>query len=232
MNNDRTAVAAKEPMFNIKEKAPIVLGVLLILIHVAIYYGGKIGLGFIEQWAGYWALLKSPDLMTGSELPMFTALLGHGFLHGSWTHVLLNVGMMVPFGVVTIRAAKLLATSKGRAPRGNGVFFLIFFAGVIVGGLGQLLYWIVTKDSGMALGASGGVSALFASAAWAMGGKKQLIKFGFGWLIINVLMFFFGHLLTGGGGVAWASHLAGFVAGGVLAPFFLRPSSANMKLVG
>ena len=223
MDNNTAAPTIKEPIFNIKEKSPIVLGALLLAIHVLVYYGGQFGFGMVERMAEYWALLKSADYGGQTTLSKATALIGHGFIHGSWTHVLLNVGMLIPFGVVTIRGARLRAASKGRRPNGNGAFLAIFLAGVIIGGLGQLGLWAFTKDTGLALGASGGVSALFASMAWAIGGPKQLAKFGFGWLVINILMIFGGELLTGGGGVAWAAHLAGFAAGAILAPFLVRP---------
>lgn len=227
MQNDTTSHTtppAREPIFNIQEKLPIILGLLLIFIHVLVFYGGTFGLGAIEPFAEYWGLLKSADYSGQTALSKTTAIIGHGFLHGSWTHVLLNVGMMIPFGVVTIRGAKMMSASRGKRPAGNAAFLMIFFAGVVVGGLGQLALWGLTQDTGLALGASGGVSALFASMAWAIGGPKQLLKFGFGWLVINILMIFGGGLLTGGGGVAWAAHLAGFVAGAVLAPLLVRPN--------
>lgn len=231
MQNDpflpSTSPAPREPIFNIKEKAPIALGVVLLMIHVLVFYGASFGLGVVESWAEYWGLLKSPDYGGQTRLSELSALIGHGFIHGSWTHVLLNVGMLIPFGVVTIRGAKLLSASRGRRPAGNLTFMVVFLAGVIVGGLGQLGLWALTDESGLALGASGGVSALFATMAWAIGGPKQLLKFGFGWLVINIFMIFGGGLLTGGGGVAWAAHLAGFAAGAVLAPFMVRPNIAT-----
>ena len=224
MQNDSAQSQPREPIFNIKEKLPVILGVLLLIIYVLVFYGYRVGLGFIEREAEYWALLKSHDYSGQTALSKATAIIGHGFIHGSWTHVLLNVGMMIPFGVVTIRGAKLMSTSRGRRPAGDLAFLMIFFGGVIIGGLGQLGLWSFTNESGAALGASGGVSALFASMAWAIGGPKQLLKFGFGWLVINLLMIFGGGLLTGGGGVAWAAHLAGFMAGAILAPFLVRPN--------
>ncbi len=224
MQNDSAKSQPREPIFNIKEKLPVMLGVMLLIIYVLVFYGEKVGLGFVERQAEYWALLKSHDYSGQTSLSKTTAIIGHGFIHGSWTHVLLNVGMMIPFGVVTIRGAKLMSASRGRRPSGNVAFLAIFFGGVIIGGLGQLGLWSLTNESGAALGASGGVSALFASMAWAIGGPKQLLKFGFGWLIINILMIFGGDLLTGGGGVAWAAHLAGFAAGAILAPFLVRPN--------
>lgn len=232
MQNNITTPSVREPIFNIKEKAPVILGVIFLIIHVLVFYGSRLGLGNVEIFADHWALLKSSDFEGQTALTKATSLIGHGFIHGSWTHVLLNVGMLIPFGVVTIRGAKLKAASRGHQPKGTFAFLLIFFAGVIVGGLGQIGLWNFTNDSGAALGASGGVSALFASMAWAMGGPKQLLKFGFGWLVINILMIFGGGLLTGGGGIAWAAHLAGFVAGAALAPLLLRPNIVAGSITG
>lgn len=215
-----------EPVFNIKERTPLLLAAVLLAIHIAVTYGPS----QIERSAEYWALLKSLNVPGQTGLMMVTSLLGHGFLHGSWTHVLLNCGMLVAFGVVTMTAAKLHATARGRRVSGNAAFFAIFFAGVIVGGLGQWLQWFVINDTGFALGASGGVSALFASAAYAMGGRKKLVQFGMGWLLINLIMIFAGGLLTDGAGFAWAAHLAGYVAGAVVAPFLLRPNSTGFSV--
>lgn len=231
MENNSSSAAYKEPIFNIKEKTPIVFGGVLILIYVLVFYGGSFGFGFVERFAEVWGVLKSADYPGQNQLTKASSLIGHGFLHGSWTHVLLNIGLLVAFGVVTIRGAKLKAAAAGRRPRGNSVFFLIFFAGVIIGGLGQLLYWNLANETGAALGASGGVSALFASMAWATGGPRQLLKFGFGWLIINILMIFFGGLMTGGGGIAWAAHLAGFAAGAALAPLTVRSNIGSAASV-
>ena len=225
MQNNTTETTVKEPIFNIKEKTPVVLGLIFLIIHVFVFYGAKFGVGNVEFFAEHWALLKSPDYSGQTSLTKTTSLFGHGFIHGSWTHVLLNVGMLIPFGVMTIRGAKLKSASRGHRSKGTIAFLMIFFAGVIIGGLGQLGLWTLTGESGAALGASGGVSALFASMAWAIGGPKQLLKFGFGWLVINILMIFGGSLLTGGtGGIAWAAHLAGFAAGAVLAPLLVRPN--------
>jgi membrane associated rhomboid family serine protease len=234
MTNISPPSAPQEPVFNISEKWPLYLAGILIAVHVLVFHGQIAGLGAAERAAETWGVLKSADFPGQSGATKLVSLLGHGFLHGSWTHVLLNAAMLVPFGVVTIRGAKLLKVSKGRPARGNGAFLIIFFASVIIGGLGQLLYWSLSGETGLALGASGGVSGLFASAAWAMGGKPQLLKFGFGWLMINALIvglgLFAGNLLSGGAGIAWAAHLAGFAGGAIFAPFLVRANSTNFKV--
>lgn len=218
----------QEPIFNITERAPVILGAVFIGLHIAIYYGPD----FIESFAAFWGVLKAWNMAGQTQLSRATAVLGHGFIHGSWTHVLLNTAMMVPFGVVTIKGAKILQAQKGRASRGLFAFLFIFIAGVIIGAAGQLLQWNIAKDAGgMAVGASGGVSALFASGAWAMGGRPQLLRFGAAWIVINIILIYAGSTLTGGAGIAWASHLAGFAAGAVLAPLLVRAKSTGLKSV-
>lgn len=219
---------SREPIFNISEKAPLYFSAGLILIHVAVFYGPR----SIDSFAAYWGLLKSLDITGQTPMSKATSLIGHGFLHGSWSHVLLNCAMMVIFGVATIKGAKMMQTSKGRAPRGNAVFFKIFFAGVIIGGLGQWAWWALIGETSSALGASGGVSALFASMAWAIGGRAKMIQFGLGWFVLNIIFIFAGPLLTGGAGFAWMAHLAGYVGGAAVAPFLVRPSSAGLSLRG
>jgi len=217
----------KEPIFNIRERLPLWFSGILLAIHLIIYYGPQ----SIERFAGYWALLKSSDFTMQTSLTKLTSLIGHGFLHGSWMHLFVNCGMLVAFGVVTIQGAKIFQTSKGRPPRGSAAFFLVFFAGVIIGGLGQWLQWGVSQQAGTALGASGGVSALFASTAWAIGGKSKMIQFGFAWLLINIILIFAGPLLTGSdGGVAWAAHLAGYLGGALVAPFCIRANSTRFTI--
>ncbi|MGB0906264.1 MAG: rhomboid family intramembrane serine protease [Maricaulaceae bacterium] len=221
----------REPIFNISERAPVVLGAVFIAVHVVATYGPL----FLQNIIAMWGLLMSPDMAAQiNDLPAgraYTSLILHGFLHGSWAHALVNTAMMVPFGVVTIKGAKLRAAQKGRSARGEGTFLFVFFAGVIIGGAGQLLYWKISGEPGSALGASGGVSALFACGAWAMGGRPQLLKFAGAWLLINIVMIFAGEVMTGGAGVAWASHLAGFAAGAVLGPLLVRANSTGFRAV-
>ncbi|WP_371395615.1 rhomboid family intramembrane serine protease [Fretibacter rubidus] len=216
----------REPIFNIKEPLPLYLGGLFIAVHVAILYGPA----FIESFAARWFLLKSLNLPGQGTVDLLTSLIGHGFLHGSWTHVLMNVGMLVVFGVATIQGIKMYATSRGRATSGTKEFMFIFLFAVIMGGLAQWFQWWAGDIRGTALGASGGVSGLFATAAWAMGGQKKMLQFGFAWLVINIVMIFAGELMTGGGGIAWASHLGGYIAGALLAPFMVRPNSTGFSI--
>jgi len=221
-------MSVKEPMFNISERAPIWLAGVFITIHGLV----QIIPAFIETYlAYYWVLrpLTTPGL---SVLTKPISLVMHGFLHGSWTHALVNSGMCVIFGVVTIKGIKLHQTSKGKPPKGDFKFLLIFLFGVIGGGLAQWLWWGLPVSGSTigtaALGASGGASALFASGGWALGGKAKLISFGIAWTVINLVLFATDPLT--GLNIAWAAHLGGYVAGALIVPFWVRKNSAKFKI--
>ena len=218
----------KEPMFNIAERAPVWLAGILIVIYAAILYLPNI----LTSAAVNFMILKPLGTFGRSNFDQAFSLLGHGFLHGSWSHVLMNSAMMIVFGVATIRGAKLLAASQGMPAKGEAKFLLVFLIGIIAGGLAQWLYWSVINivQSGAnvgALGASGGASALFATAAWAIGGKDKLIAFGIGWMFINLIIVLAESII--GISIAWAAHLGGYIGGALIAPFWIRANSAGLS---
>jgi len=144
----------------------------------------------------------------------------------------MNAGMTIVFGIAVIRGAKLLATSKGKPSTATRDFFLIFFAGVIIGGLFQWGWWAVINaqlTATGAVGASGGASALFAAGAWAIGGRNKMVQFGFGWVIINVVMVLAEKFI--GISIAWPAHIGGYIAGMILAPLFVKPNSTQLSML-
>lgn len=218
-----------EPMFNIQERTPMVLGGVLIAIHLLL----SLAPGGLSIFARNWALLvplETQGLPLGRQL---FSLLGAGFLHGSWTHVLVNTGMIVAFAVITMLGVRALAQARrfeGRKPflSADIVFLLIFALGVIGGNLFQWGWWALTDTArSAALGASGGGAALFATAAWAMGGRDRLMKYAGGWALINVIFVIAEPIF---GPVAWAAHIGGFVMGALLAPYWVRPFSTGFSI--
>ena len=215
----------REPMFNISEKAPVWLAGLLVIIHVIVHYGPASLSNSIVDWG----MLVPLGVGDPSILKSAVRLIGHGFLHGSWGHVLMNSGMIVIFGVITMRGARAMRFSKGRTKGVRLDFLQIFLIGVIGGGLAQWLWWKVSGSiDTAALGASGGASALFATTAWALGGKERLIGFGMGWALINAVMVLAGPIL--GINLAWAAHMGGYVAGAALAPLLIKANSSRFGL--
>ena len=218
----------REPMFNFTEKAPAYLAGLFIAIQLLLEVLPRQLLGALDKF-GVLRPLGSPGTDAVSHL---ISLVGHGFLHGGWGHVMMNSGMTIVFGIAAIRGAKLLAASKGKGATASRDFFIIFFSGVIIGGLFQWGWWAAT-DAQLtltgAVGASGGASALFAAGAWAIGGRDKMIQFGFGWAVINVVMVLLENFI--GMGIAWPAHVGGYIAGMIAGPLFVKANSTKLSIL-
>ncbi len=206
----------REPILNIPEKSVVALIVPLLVIH---FLASMPAIRTIL----YEYFLLVPMEITAADVTPFRqiiSLLGHGFLHGSLGHVLMNSAMILIFGIITVRSIRALK------PAGADLrFWLIFLLGVIGGGIAQWGVWAATNtDVAAALGASGGASALFATAGWAIGGRDRLIGYGLGWVLLNIGMVLAEPLI---GPISWAAHIGGFVIGAWLAPYWVKPSSAS-----
>ncbi len=219
---------AREPFFNFSEPLPAYTAGLLIALFLALQF-----IPVLWRAVGPLVILR-PLGFLGTTLPeqLFT-LLGHGAAHGSFTHVLMNAGMIAVLGVATVKGARLKAVSAGRRRSAKLSFLTIFFFGIITGGLAQWLYWFVISapigsNAPAAVGASGGASALLAVAGWAIGGKDQMMKFGFGWAAINLIMVLIGPYI--GLSLAWPAHLGGFIGGMILAAPLVKPNSTGLGL--
>jgi membrane associated rhomboid family serine protease len=150
------------------------------------------------------------------------------FLHGNWTHALTNAALVLAFGTPV---ARLFGTGL----RGVVCYFAFFLVCGVLAALGfAALHW--GADAGM-VGASGAASGLVAAAARLVAGRGRLggifapfvLTMGAAWLLVNlmvagVMMAGASGLIpgTGGAGVAWEAHLAGFVAGALLVGPFAR----------
>lgn len=187
-------------------------------VHVATIFLGD------RDWVYFsFALFPLPaESVTVPSLQQFYGLVTHGLLHRDFNHLIMNSGGLLIFGLLTFRGVR---ERFGFGAKGLIFFWLIFWLGVAVGGLFQWAYWaVMTPGYGSAVGASGGVSALFATAGWAIGGRDSMIKFGGAFVIMNALM------VWGMGNIAWAAHAGGFIAGAGLAPHWVKPFSAKPSL--
>ena len=213
-------MAAREPIFNFSEAAPVRAAAVLIgLFALARYtpFGRMPEIGNL--------LVLRPLSRTDGE--GFVSVLGHALAHSSWMHVMANSAMMVVFAILVMRGARSLAIRQGRSARPVLAFLAVMVVGVVGGALAQWAWWAaIGAVQASAVGASGGVSALFAVAGYAIGGRDQMLKFGLAWLVINALLVVFPVM----GGIAWAAHLGGFAAGILIAPFVCAPSSTVFKV--
>jgi membrane associated rhomboid family serine protease len=155
------------------------------------------------------------NLVPGRWETVITAI----FLHGSWPHALMNGAFALAFAAPVARffGAKLPG-------------FLLFMAFYLVCGVLSNLGFAAVHPGSPALvvGASGAVSGLMGAAARLMGGdgrrpgplfSKAVLGMGGGWIAINLLIAVLGGGFlpgSGGAGVAWEAHLAGFAVGLVL----------------
>jgi membrane associated rhomboid family serine protease len=186
--------------------------------------------------AGYAVQSRLPDAIVQPYV-FSPAALRHGewwtlvtsvFLHGSWLHALSNAGFVLAFGSPVARFFGV---------RGRGVW--LYFAFYLVCGLFAALGFAAVHPGsaeGM-VGASGAASGLVAGASRLVAGRGRLgpiwapfvITMGLAWLLVNLLVA--GVMAvgatgllpgTGGAGVAWEAHLAGFLAGALLIGPFAR----------
>ncbi len=209
---------SREPIFNIPEKSIFVLIVILLGMH-ALSKMTPMG----EPLYEWFLLLPMETLYPVTTFRQAISLLGHGFLHGGWSHVFMNSGMILIFGLITFRGIR--AKSGYQGLKSDIKFWMIFCLGVIFGGLMQWGWWAVTNTlESAALGASGGASALFATAGWAIGGRQRLIGFGLAWILINAMVVAAESMI---GPISWAAHMGGFIMGALLAPYWLTPNSAG-----
>lgn len=146
------------------------------------------------------------------------------FLHGSWAHAMMN-------GAFALAFAAPLARLFGPKVEGALLFFSFY---VLCGVLANLGYAAVHPGGHIpVVGASGAVSGLMGAAARLIGGhgrvgpmlSRTVLGMGGGWIAINLLIAVFGGAIlpgSGGAGVAWEAHIAGFVVGVALIGLFAR----------
>lgn len=142
-------------------------------------------------------------------------IVSHMFLHGSWFHLFVNSAMLMAFGTAT---EKVLGSKK----------MLLFF--LLCGVCGAALHFIFYFSStDPVIGASGGLSGLFAATFMLFQGSgqgkgltkhKNLIGLVAVWIFISIIF----AVLGGGNGssIAWAAHIGGFLGGLAFYKKFLK----------
>ena len=119
----------REPMFNFTEKAPAYLAGLFIAIQAIMMVMPSSLLRPIDRFG----VLRPLGTPGADSVSHSVSLIGHGFLHGGWGHVLLNSGMIIVFGIAAIRGSKALATMRGKAAQASRDFLVIFFVFIFKG---------------------------------------------------------------------------------------------------
>lgn len=236
-SNGNQGQGGREPAFNLP---PVILAlaVLMLAVHLAQTFvlneEGRLNLliwfaylpvRFIDQSGeagGLWPLLWTP--------------VTHAFLHAGWEHLIFNCAWLAIFGTPVARR-------YGPVP-----FLVIFLVSAIAGAALFTVVALGFGQSGLLLGASGGVAGLTGASlrfmfqpvvfgrhpetgepvplGRALGSladiwrNTQARTFGIMWVVLNAAVPL---LPLGGAQIAWHAHLGGFFAGLFLVKLFEGP---------
>lgn len=147
-----------------------------------------------------------PEKFSMGDVDAFApvSLITHMFLHGSWMHVIMNAFMLAAFGSGVERwlgSKRLLA-----------LFILSGLFGVMAH------YILNTSSPYPMIGASGGLSGLFAAAIIMLnrgqreiGGRVGILPFALIWIGLSIGFGMLGG--PDGSSIAWAAHVGGFLGG-------------------
>lgn len=227
----------RQPVFLLPQSVMIFIMVLLV-IHAAYEFSldadGKLQ---VWIWLGFISARFFDPTIPGGMLPLLWTPVTHAFLHGDWTHVLMNVAWLAIFGTPVARRY------------GGIIFVFVFFVGVLGG---VALYAVLQWDTvAVLIGASGGVAGLTGAAmrfvfqpveiardpvtgkAHVLGRRLASMSelwnnsrarmFTLFWLGLNLAIPVYS-LFTGTNGpmIAWQAHIGGFAAGLMLPGFIER----------
>lgn len=183
--------------------------------------------------------LIDPNGAPGGLLPLIWTPVTHAFLHAGWEHVGLNVVWMLIFG------------SPIAQRYGPVKFFALFLIGAVIGALAFAATTLPQLQ--LLVGASGGIAALTGAAVRFVfqrqvvavdekTGERRVLGrklatlgefvrnptarfFSIVWLVLNGLVPLAPLIMGQAVGIAWQTHIAGFLAGLFLVPLFERRSS-------
>ena len=209
--------AAREPIFN----APLLTLALPLVIIGG--YGLQTLAGPNGQEAVFESFALNPLLLRQGHWDL---LLSHMFLHGSWSHAILNAAFCLAFSTPVVR-------SMGRGAGGVLSFLLFFLVCGVIAGLGYcLLNW---RDNVAMVGASGAISGLMGAASRMIRAPRghlngftqgPVVAMTVFWCGVNaasgLLPQFFAVGVPAGTLLAWQAHVVGFLAGLLLIGPWLR----------
>jgi membrane associated rhomboid family serine protease len=175
----------------------IILGIHILLTQIL---GQDIRDSLIDK-LGFTPERFSSGNVSGTD---FLTPLTHMFLHGGWMHVIMNTLMLAAFGSGIERWL------------GSKRMLLLFF---VSGLFGVATHYFLNANSPYPMiGASGGLSGLFAAAIVMlnrgqreMGGRIGILPFAILWIGLSIGFGMLGG--PDGSMIAWAAHVGGFLGG-------------------
>ncbi len=207
-------VQQKEALFNLSKIPILTRFIVFSFIIVQILIGLVIPNDYVPEIMQVFAFIPAVFLgeVEGISFLRVFSPLTYGFLHGDWVHLIFNSIMMIAFGTMVERqlGAKVMGT--------------FFIAGTCAGA--AIFAVLHAHDIAHLIGASAGISALFGVVLHLMmvqirrtqSQGKSMPFYGFVILWSAIMV------VTGlmGQGVAWPSHLAGFLSGVIMFDIYKR----------
>lgn len=198
---ERKIAGAAEPMINMPPVTKYLLGIIL-GIHIIL------ALILTPQQADTIVSLFGfiPERFNAGVPDIYTLIspLTHMFLHGGWMHIAMNTLMLAAFGSGIERWL------------GSKRMLILFLVSGLFGAATH--YLLNTESSFPMIGASGGLSGLFAGALLMisrgqreMGGRFGILPFALIWIGLSIGFGMLGG--PDGSMIAWAAHVGGFLGG-------------------
>jgi membrane associated rhomboid family serine protease len=205
---------SRQPIFNLPTGIKR-LALFLIAIHVARLFLSPARDAVLVSKLAF--IPQNYDRLTGhalqpSDWPLLTSPITYMALHAGWAHLGFNLVSLLAFGSPVERLA------------GPWRMLMVFVLSGIGGALLQACF--SGPEPVVLIGASGGISGLFAVAYLAYAPAQKLWQRLAALLVLGAGLVLTGLIgMPGIGPIAWAAHLGGFVTGLALVRLVKRPAS-------
>jgi membrane associated rhomboid family serine protease len=224
--------AAREPIFNLP-KATKTLIVALAAAQFVVAYGPA----EFSQWlSATFAFIPARVTIEGGA--EYATMLTYSFLHGDWTHLVVNVFALAAFGTPVERrfgAARYLLFLAASAFAGAQLFLalhpyeispVVGASGAISGTMGAIVRFAFTPGARLADARGsprtpydeGSGSTSLSQLAF----NRQAMFFLIAWLAANLLLGAFPQAAGASSAIAWEAHVGGFLFGLLFFRFFDR----------